>query len=470
MSSLVRSFSSLTLFTGLSQLLGMFATIRIARLFAPDIYGHYGVIIATVSIFQVIAALGLRQIVIRTIARDKSNSRVVYYSSLIGRLFGVVVSSLVLLVYQYLHNKEISTIDLLMIASLFSLNFWESLENLAFGNQKMESSGYINFAFNIIWVSCIYLFPRSYFTLELIFFTQIVFQFSKDIFFYAYSRKNNFLQGPLKKNNVIPELRILIKDSSSYYLMYLLSLLTSQLPILLLFANSSSTEVGFFNVSNKLLSPLSIVISTALVTLFPHFSKLYFSNKSAFFKQLKNAFILFTIIGIFGAFTITLFRGEVVNLLFGLAYAKSSMVMSYQCWFLVINTGLLSLVSNLLGAMDKQRTLSKITIIGSLVSVPILWYGSRFGAESLSLAYLIFSLLQFSYCWLFLVRLSDNEIHISFFMKILIVLILFMILALLLPDGLSVIVRILIFLMISLIFFLGIKKLQVLSMFKGNDQ
>lgn len=469
MSSLVKSFSSLTLFTGLSQLLGMFATIRIARLFAPDIYGQYGVIIATVSIFQVIAALGLRQIVIRTIARNKSNSRVVYYSSLIGRIFGVLVSSIVLLIYQYLHNRNISTIDLLMIASLFSLNFWESLENLAFGNQKMESSGYINFAFNIVWVSCIYLFPKSYFTLELIFLTQIVFQFCKDIFYYAYSRRYNFLQGPLERKDVIPELRNLIKDSSSYYLMYLLSLLTSQLPILLLNANSSSTEVGFFNISNKLLSPLSIVISTALVTLFPHFSKLYVSNKGMFYMQLKNAFILFTIIGIFGAFTVTLFRGEVVNLLFGLDYAKSSMVMSYQCWFLVINTGLLSLISNLLGAMDKQRTLSKITIIGSLVSVPILWYGSRFGAENLSLAYLIFSILQFSYCWFFLVKFSENRIYISFFVKILIALILFMFIALLLPDSLSVIVRLLIFLMISALLLLSIKKFKVLSMFKGND-
>jgi len=466
MSSLVKSFSSLTLFTGLSQLLGMFATIRIARLFAPDIYGQYGVIIATVSIFQVIAALGLRQIVIRTIARDKSNSRVVYYSSLIGRLFGVIVSSIVLLIYQFLHNRNISTIDLLMIASLFSLNFWESLENLAFGNQKMESSGYINFAFNIIWVTCIYIFPRSYFTLELIFLTQIIFQFCKDIFYYAYSRRYNFLQGPLEKKDVMPELRVLIKDSSSYYLMYLLSLLTSQLPILLLNANSSSTEVGFFNVSNKLLSPLSIVISTALVTLFPHFSKLYVSNKGGFYKQLKNAFILFTIIGIFGAFTVTLFRGEVVNLLFGLAYAKSSMVMSYQCWFLVINTGLLSLISNLLGAMDKQRTLSKITIIGSLISVPILWYGSRFGAENLSLAYLIFSLLQFSYCWFFLVKFSDRRIHISFFVKILIALLLFMVLALLLPDSLSVIIRLILFLVISGLLVVSIKKFQVLSMFK----
>jgi O-antigen/teichoic acid export membrane protein len=227
-------------------------------------------------------------------------------------------------------------------------------------------------------------------------------------------------------------------------------------------------EVGYFNVSNKLLSPLSIVINTALVTLFPHFSQLYINDKAGFYYQIKKAFILFTIIGIFGAFCVTLFRSEVVNILFGEAYSKSSLVMSYQCWFLVLNTGLLSLISNLLGAMDKQRTLSKITIVGSIISVPVLWYGSKFGAENLSLAYLIFNLFQFSYCWIFLVRFSEKNLNTAFFIRLIAGFLLFMLVSLLLPPSLSIIIRIVVFVITCGIFVLSIRKFEMQTLFQRN--
>ncbi len=452
---LLKGFSVLTISNLLSQVIMMFATIRIARLLKPEFYGEYGVYLAIVSIFLVISSLGLRQIVIRQIARKPENSSELFVISLYGRLFGLIFSTLILLAYQYLKNSELTFVDFLMILSLYSLNFWDSLENVVYGNQKMETVGYFVLIFNIIWLLIIYILPINLFSIKIIFSIQISIQFLKDIIFFFILRRRYLTTIRLKVHNFQDKIKQLFKESFPYYLMFTFGLVITQLPILFLSANSNIHEVAYFNASNKILLPFSLVLSSGLMTLFPHFSKLFIEDKVKFLNHVKSSFLIFTIIGSIGAFLISLFRYEIVLLLFGNEYKNSGLVLAYQCWFVVLNGGILSLIGSVFGAIDKQNLLSKLTIIGSIIAAPILWYGSYYGSEKLSLAYVIFSLIQFSYCWFFLHK-SLKEIKMSFFVNNLLIVLSIFVISIIIPEDIPFLIKV--FISIILLFLIVFKR------------
>jgi O-antigen/teichoic acid export membrane protein len=462
---LFKNFSAYTFSMLLSQIAGMLATIKITRVLGPESYGQYGVYISLVAIFVVVSSLGLRQIVIRHIAREPQLSKHFLMITLFGRLAGLLFSSILLLSYQFCQNKELSIIDALMLISLFSLSIWDSLENIVIGRQKTGMIGWFYLIFNIIWLSFILLLPNDYFSLLFIYALQIVIQILKDIVFSIYSYKNNYYEGIVKQGAIITEIKHVCLESRPYYIMFLFGLIITQLPVLFLDINSNKIEIGYFNASNKLLSPVSLVLNSALLVVFPHFSRLFAENREKFIKQTYTAFTFFFLVCAGTAFVLSLFRKEIVFLLFGKAYAESGAVFAYQIWFLVINGGILSLIGNLFGAINQEKKLSKLVIIAAIIAAPFLWFGSKYGAEKLAITYVVFAMIQLTYCW-FVFRSSLKEIKKSFFISLISGLVTTFTISILIPESLSLYLKILIVLI--LLFVVYLNRSRIKNMVKQN--
>src|SRR5665647_3387940 len=102
---IIKNFSVLTGTNILIQFLTILSSIRIARLLQPKGYGFYNLMMVQAGIFSIIAAYGLKLVIIRYVARNKSDSKYVFHISNQIRLVTTLFAVLGLLAFNILVSK-----------------------------------------------------------------------------------------------------------------------------------------------------------------------------------------------------------------------------------------------------------------------------------------------------------------------------------------------------------------------------
>jgi O-antigen/teichoic acid export membrane protein len=417
--SFVRNFSVLLSTNLLVSLIGMVTSIYIARVLSPLHYGEYSVILSIIGMFQVLASLGLSATVTREVARNQNNSKPIFKASVWAYSGGFFIASFFLLIYVLFANEaNLGLMIVLMILSLFSQSLWSLFENIAFGMQRMEYSGAINLILTSLLFVTYIIIPKAYISVALVLMVSVIAQLLKDVLYYYYCKKNKLLTGELYENISFKTNALqLVKDSLPFLVMGGFSMLSNQMPILFLNANSGAEQVAYFNTANKLLLPITLFITTAMTALFPNLSKLYLVDKETYKKKIKIALFAIALLGVIGAITVSLFSSEIVFFLYGKAYQNTGLVMVYQCWF-IIAFAFFCFFGSIFSSADKQKLLSYLSIAYALVSVPILWVGSYFGAEYLSLAFIITAVINMSYHWYFMQKILPTPLSNAFTIKL----------------------------------------------------
>jgi len=445
--SFVRNFSVLLSANLLVSLIGMVTSIYIARVLSPMHYGEYAVIISIVGMFQVLASLGLPSTIMRTIARNQDQSKSIFRASIWAYSGGFFIASFFLLLYMLLANETNSGFMIvLMILSLFSQSLWNAFQNVAFGMQRMEYSGSINLVLTSTIFLVYLIIPKKHISVELVFMVIVISQFAKDFLYYFFFKKDKLLTGEIfVGTNFRTDALQLVKDSLPFLIMGGFAMLSNQMPILFLNANSGAEQVAYFNTANKLLLPITLFITTAMTALFPDLSKLYLSDKEAYKEKIKTALFAIALLGVFGAITVSFFRSEIVFLLYGKAYQNTGLVMAYQCWF-IIAFAFFCFFGSVFSSSDKQKLLSILSIAYAVVSVPILWVGSYYGAEYLSLAFIISAVINMSYHWYFMQKILPTPLSNAFTLKLFGLIILPFGFSFLIPENMGLGIKILIYL------------------------
>jgi len=222
-------------------------------------------------------------------------------------------------------------------------------------------------------------------------------------------------------------------------------MLFNQLPILFLNLNSGAAEVAYFNTANKLLLPITLFITTAMTALFPNLSKLYIVDKIIYKEKIRTALFAIALLGVVGAVTVSFFSSEIVSVLYGHEYQNTSLVMTYQCWF-IIAFAFFCFFGSIFSSADKQKLLSYLSIAYAIVSVPILWVGSLYGAEYLSLAFIVTAVINMSYHWYFMQKILPSPLSIAFTIKLFSFIVLPFCFSFLIPNQLGLSVKIFIYL------------------------
>ncbi len=462
--SFLKNFSVLTLSNIIVNILGLFINIYLARTLKPVHYGDYGVIITTMSIFYTISSLGLQQIVIRSIARNQNNSKFYLHISIIARIIGLITSTVILVFYSTYINKEYSFLVLiLMVLYMITMSGWDAFQNVAFGMQRMEFTGYINVVASGLILSAYLLLPVKYLDLDLILIVIVTVQVVKLVFYYFNLKKYKFFTGNFcEKNQLKSNVNNLIKESFPYFILSVFTLFTTQLPVLFLDYYSGPQEVAFFNTANKLLVPLTLMISAAMSALFPELSKHFILDKKVFQNKVRISFQFLIYLGVFCAVIVTFFRNEVVVLLYGNEYSATGLIMAYQCWYVVLFS-IFWFFGSVFGAMDKQNLLAKLSIVYSLISVPILWYFSKFGAESVSKGYIIISVINMTYHYYYFQKSLPERFSILETVKDFGLLIVAFTVCMLMPSDIAIYIRILFSIFLFVVLFMVLKQKYIKS-------
>src|SRR5688500_18682855 len=120
-STVARNFSYVTVGSVIAQSINLIALIKIAEFFKPEIYGTYTFLLVQGQLIFTIGELGLRTIIIRTIARDKQSTNNMVYTCLIMRVLAVLAFAGIYLIYG-ISVGNLSTLHLLLLL-LFAFSY-----------------------------------------------------------------------------------------------------------------------------------------------------------------------------------------------------------------------------------------------------------------------------------------------------------------------------------------------------------
>lgn len=227
---------------------------------------------------------------------------------------------------------------LMILAGIFLQSYWEGFQNVAFGMERMETTSYINVGMALILLLTYLGIDKSLITVKLVVGIYILNFFAKDCIYLFSLFKQKLIKGYYKHSKQQFNLlqKEMLVDSMPYYILNIFSLASTQLPILFLNNNSTITEVSYFNIANKLLLPMTLFIHSALVALFPNQAKEFVKNQQRFTNKASLMMYFICIVGTIACLVISMFKSEVVLLLYGESYANTGEVLALQCWYMVL--------------------------------------------------------------------------------------------------------------------------------------
>ncbi len=392
------------------QVLGMFATIRIARTLAPEGYGAYNLVQTVASIGMIVAGLGFRNVIIRECARHPEKSASLFLVSTLIRSCSLIITAIGLLLCRALGQIDFS-IPLVgtAVVLMVGVSIWDLVESITFAHEHMEYSAVINLAGSIVWVLLAWAVPKNCLTPLNVALTFAILQTTEALIYVAVGRRLGYFRGQVQALLW----RSLLRQSLPFYWLAIMSSVTSQLPILILAHRSGRAEVGLYNVGWRLVTPMQMLTATALTALYPSLCQTAVGDEQRFLEAVKHALLGLTVLGVTGALSISLLRQEIVALLFGNAYRASADALAFQCWYSAL-FAIFSFIGVVLAARDRQKWLAALSSAFALVSTPLLWFGSGYGASGLALAALGTAVVNMTYHWVALQRCLPKPLTAAF--------------------------------------------------------
>jgi O-antigen/teichoic acid export membrane protein len=402
----VQNFSFMTLGNVISQVLSLVTVLRITHFFAPDDYGLYTFITSQGLLLLNISDLGIQPIIVRSIARDKGSTKDLIINSLILRL--LTVTFLTFLYFIYNRFFGILSIEEVLFVGLCALVYavWTILEYAFLGHQKMFTASLIKITYGILWFGMVWLLPQDYFSVYNLIFIFVGLNILQGIAMGILLKVNGMMTGG--RLTFYDSTRQILTQSWPYFSVMLIMIPVQQFYNIYLELNSNVEQIGFFNLARKLLAPVQMVLTYAVLAAFPSLSTLWVHDKAKFIKLITNGFQYFLIIGMTMAFLFNLFIGEIVVILFSEEYLPAVKVTQMQVWYTLLMSVNLT-ISTIFGSVNKEKLIFKLAVINGLISIPMLYYGSYYGAYGLSIAYVVSFAMMEVIVW----RSFTNILNIS---------------------------------------------------------
>lgn len=391
-----KNFSYLTIGTVIAQLISLITVLKITSILNPDDYGLFTFLIAQGLLLLKIGDLGNRSIVIRTIARDPSQTNDLLVNGAILRSLALFLLFLLYTIYnEYFGTLSLINLILIFVFSLVSC-FTNLFELIFHGNQKMLPAAVINLIYSVIWFTIVFFILEEGVSITFIFFLYISITLLKGILFFVFIKYYNLLGGRVE--NFKASSKKIVQESWPYFAMILVLLPLTSFANNFLDINSTNEEIGYFNLSERLLGPISLVVGMSLSAIFPNLSAMWNNDREKFYNYLSIGFGIYMLASMLVCFIFTMFSKEIVILLFPDGYLPAIEVSQMKVWYLFF-TSVDSLLGVVLGAANREKLILRFSILYFLICTPALFYSSNFGALGISYGYVISYGLCLIYVW-----------------------------------------------------------------------
>jgi len=410
MKSYIRNWSLLVFSDFMGYGFGFLATILLARRLTPAGYGTYNVILAIAAIATIIANCGMTQVVTREIARRHEITGGVFHAVVPIR---ILISTLVVvgIVVYFLIFHGVSDNLIIVFTSIVTLAMtaWDLFESIAFGRHVMKYSAIINSAYTSLWFFLLWATPTPYYSIVNILILYSTLNVFKVIAYYLILAKRGFLAAT--EGAKTPGKKEIVKMSLPFLWLWGIGTFANQIPVIFLAKNSGDEQAGIFSIGARLIIPLMLLTGTATRAIFPNLSKMSVENSQKFQKVISDGMMLIIFFGSVGAAILSMSSSYFVPFVFGEAYRGSVAPFNFLVWYAVIYS-VDVLLGTALSSSDRQNTLALLATVDTIVSLPILYYGSLRGANYLAVAKLVVELVLLSYHWIVIKRILGQHFSI----------------------------------------------------------
>ena len=392
----VKNFLYLTIGNALSQFFLLFATLKITYFLSPEKYGFFSFLTLQSQLLISLADLGTRNVIIRKIARDKTESNKIFKHGLLLRIFSVLVIGIVYSIYNHF-NELFSWYELCFIIVLtFFTSVFNLIESIFWGYEKMLLPSLINVFFNGIWFFSLFIINSTYATIDNLFILFVIFNLIKAIV--GIFTISKFIKLKRSINNFWGYSKLTLKESWPYLCLSVFMIPISFLPSNFLMFNSNQQEIGFFNLSQKLTTPITLILGFALSSIFPNLSILYLKDQLKFKENIQKGIKIFLMMCFFSCFLFSFLIKLIIPFFFSIEYHAAIKTCQLQIWFVGL-MAINSFIGTIWGAANKEKLMFKIGLVNALISTPFLFFGSKYGAVGLSMGYVFSFAIVEPYLW-----------------------------------------------------------------------
>ena len=349
------------------SILSLVLSIFIARSLGAVIFGKYSFALAFTAIFAVFSDLGYNTLLIREVARDKSQASKYLNNVLCMRallsliIFALIVITINVTGYPADTKSVIYLFGIYTLLTSFSAVFKVTFR--AF--EKMEYEAGINIFANIIRVSLgLLVLFLGYGLIEL----ALVFLFSGvfDVLFSLLVCERRFVKPKIKLD--FDFWKSTMKIALPLSMLSIFGLIYVRIDTIMLSMMKGDAVVGWYNAAYNLVlgfKPISRLFSSALA---PLRSRYYVSSTDSLKMVYEKSFKYLFILGLPLALGITLLADKIILLFYGQQFSNSIIALQILAWdiLLIFSYGPLG---GLLVSIDRQNEMAVLAGITAFVNV-----------------------------------------------------------------------------------------------------
>jgi len=366
----------------------------IARYLGTFEFGQLSLALTLFFVFQVLAGAGLKTLITREIARDKTKTS----QYLVNGSAVVVVCSLlsmsVLLLFVRVMNYSPETASVIILLSLgilpFSLSVlnkavfqaWERMHYIVWANVPVHFAK-VGIGFLLLW--------RGYGLFELIL-----------LLLASYITILVFEWWLMLRNITRPRVSIdrgfsvaMIRSATTFLGITGIVAINTSLDLLLLSRLANETDVGLYNASFQLITPLIVVYDTIMMSVFPEMCKRFAIGLEGLKRLSGHVIEILMAIALPIVTGLLFLSGPVLLFIFGdTDFVMASQTLRILAWILVL-TAFTHVLGRALVASLREKVPFHIVIITTFIKLLLgLYLISQFGLVGAAVSALITALIE----------------------------------------------------------------------------
>jgi len=300
--------------------------VMIARYLGAEGFGHYSLIIALVGIFQLVADMGVRNILVRNIALEHENfqTHLGIAQTLLWMLSLVSLGCIVLLANLLGLTPEVRQAmyiaGLAAIVTFYSLGYSAVLR--AFEEMGWDILGFV--LHKVIFMMGIWLIMQTSFGVKGVFTALLLANVTQWCYFWVLVRLRH---GRAKPSLDLASGWALLSEALPLGIAEILGRLTQHVDKLLLAALGTPTALGLFSAAFKFLEAMNPFTVNMTLPLFPVFSRLARISSLQLFRAYEQSLKFLYAMGMPLAVILFVFSDYIVLLFFGEAYRQSGVAL-----------------------------------------------------------------------------------------------------------------------------------------------
>jgi len=332
-------------------------------------FGILSAALALTTIFSVLADLGLSTYSTKEVARDKEKTKKFLANIALIKVFLAIITFVLLYLTIIIKNYPQQSVDVTLIIGGYMLfTSFTALFNAIFqGHQKMEFQtigNIINSSILLMGILLAIYMGGSVVTISLayLFASIITLLYSIIVTTWKFTVPSFEFDRIFWKQSIIKALPFGITGVFSTIYFSIDSVMLSFM--------QGDAAVGLYNAPYKLIFFMSSIYSVYMLALFPFMSQFYVDSTDALKLTYRRSYKYMLILSLPVAVGTTMLAQEIILFIYTPQYLLSVAALQILIWsivFMFIN----GLSGTLLGSIDKQMAVTKITGIGALANVGI---------------------------------------------------------------------------------------------------